>query len=89
MPAYIISYDLRQPEQNLENLTAKLSAYPVHWPLQPSIWIVSSRKTATEIRDDLLPCINADDSLFVGKLSGQAAWRGHPEKFSKWIKYLW
>ena len=40
-----------------------------------SVWIVKSNTSAEDIRNNLTTVINSNDSLFVGALTGEAAWR--------------
>lgn len=86
MASYIVSYDLHKHGQNYDCLYEKLNAYPTRWHMQGSVWIISTGKTATQIRDELLSCLDSNDKLFVGKLSGEAAWSGYTEGVSNWLK---
>ena len=86
MAAYIVSYDLHKQGQNYDCIIKKLEAYPSHWHMQQSVWIVVTNDNASKIRDNLAPCLDSNDKLFVGKLSGEAAWKGLSDKGSKWLK---
>ena len=86
MAAYIVSYDLNTPGQKYECLTDKLKAYGTYWHMQGSVWIIVSEDNATEIRDNLKTCLDSNDELFVGALSGEAAWSGYGSEISKWLK---
>jgi len=86
MAAYIVAYDLHEEGQNYECLIEKLEAYPIHWHMQQSVWIIKTDQNASQIRNNLGECLDDDDTLFVGKLSGQAAWRGYSDKAGKWLK---
>lgn len=86
MTAYIVTYDLNQHGQNYNCIIKKLEAYGTHWHIQGSVWIVVSNQSAAQIRDNLNSCLDSNDELFVGKLSGEAAWIGYNEKISKWLK---
>ncbi len=88
MAAYIIAYDLHQAGQNYSCLTKKLEAYGTHWHMQGSVWIIGTNQSATQIRDNLSPCLDANDKLFVSRLSGEAAWYGYGDDISQWLKNL-
>lgn len=88
MAAYIVAYDLKKVGQNYSCITKKLEAYPTHWHMQGSVWIIESTKTATQIRDELIACLDQNDNLMVAQLSGQAAWNGFTDKASVWLKSL-
>lgn len=86
MACYIVTYDLHKEGQNYECLHKKLEAYPTHWHMQRSVWIIESSGPAKTIRDNLKSCLDANDDLFVGKLSGEAAWSGYNDAVNKWLK---
>lgn len=86
MSAYIVSYDLHQQGQNYTCLIEKLKGYGTHWHMQQSVWIVVTNQTAVQIRDNLSPCLDSNDKLFVGKLSGEAAWKGYSSSITQWLK---
>lgn len=88
MAAYIVTYDLKKSGQNYTCITGKLEKYPAYWHMQGSVWIIESTKTAAQIRDDLVACLDQNDNLFVGKLSGEAAWQGFTTKGTNWLKSL-
>lgn len=85
MSAYIVSYDLNQHGQNYTCIINKLKAYSSHWHMQGSVWIVVTDQTASEVRDYLKPCLDANDQLFVGLLSA-AAWFGYSDEVGEWLK---
>ncbi|MDV6189875.1 CRISPR-associated protein Cas2 [Stenotrophomonas geniculata] len=84
MSGFIVSYDLHKYGQNYECLKQKLEAYPKHWKMQQSVWIIESSETSVQIRDKLLACLDANDSLFVGHLSG-AAWKTFGTQADGWL----
>lgn len=86
MSAYIVTYDLHKQGQNYDCIIAKLKAYPTHWHMQRSVWIISTNQSAAQVRDSLQSCLDSNDKLFVGKLSGEAAWYGYPDNVSTWLK---
>jgi hypothetical protein len=86
MAAYIVTYDLMKQGQNYTCITKKLEAYPVHWHMQGSVWIIETAQSAAQVRDGLIPCLDANDKLMVARLSGEAAWYGHNDHNSQWLK---
>jgi len=86
MATYMVAYDLSAEGQNYECLHKKLKSYGTHWHMQRSVWIVVADQTAAQIRDFLKSCLDNNDKLFVGRLTGEAAWIGYEDKVSKWIK---
>jgi hypothetical protein len=86
MPSYVVSYDLHQHGQNYQCLIEKLRSYPTHWHMQQSVWIIVSNNSAEQIRDHLIPCLDANDKLFVGRLAGEAAWYGYTDQISQWLQ---
>lgn len=86
MTTYIVTYDLHSHGQNYDCLFKKLKSYPRWCHMQGSVWVVTSNNTAAQVRDHLSPCLDKNDKLFVGKLSGEAAWVGYPTEVSNWLK---
>lgn len=70
--------------QALENLHEGIKLCPVidEW----SVWIIITSQGAIQIRDFLSPCLDSNDKLFVGKLSGEAAWTGYRAQITEWLK---
>ncbi|MCC4240377.1 hypothetical protein [Thalassospira povalilytica] len=85
MPAYIVCYDLHTPGQKYECLEKKIKAYGTWCHLQQSVWIVSTNQNSVSIRDNLKACLDSNDKLFVGRLSGEGAWMGYVKKTSDWL----
>lgn len=48
--------------------------------------MISTSQTAAQVRDNLLQAMDADDGLFVARLSGEAAWYGLSEDRGTWLK---
>jgi hypothetical protein len=85
MACYIISYDLRQPGRNYDQLFAALRAYGTWARINESVWAVVTTQTAVEVRDNLLNRIDANDRLFVIRSGAEAAWRNQICK-PEWLK---
>lgn len=74
MESFIISYDLNNSGKNYDDLIEKIKTYSKWAKINKSVWFVKSNKKCPEIRDDLKSVMDEDDSLFVAKLTGAAAW---------------
>jgi len=86
MSAYIVTYDLHTPGQKYACLKEKIEAYGYYCHLQGSVWIIVASNDAKSIRDNLQSCLDNNDSLFVARLSGEAAWTGFSDETTKWLK---
>ena len=86
MAAYIVTYDLNKPGQNYKCVAEKLEAYPAHWKVQQSVWLLRTNQSAKQVRDIVGECLDPNDKLIVAKLSGEAAWKGYGDKISEWLK---
>lgn len=73
MAVYVVSYDLRVPGRNYQTLWARLGEWKAQRALE-SLWLIDTSATAVQIRDDLRLYVDANDRLFVAKLSGESAW---------------
>lgn len=87
MNSQYVGYDLNRPGQDYPKLIEKLKSYPGYCKVLMSAWIVSTPKTAEQVRDDLLPFIDKSDDLFVVDVTrGPAAWYGLSDATSTWLK---
>ncbi len=86
MAAYIIGCALSRPSQDYPALFEAIKSYECWWHHLDTIWIVKTDQSAVQIRDYLRQFIDQSDELFVGQLSGAAAWTGIPENGSNWLK---
>lgn len=71
----LISYDLCGVNRNYEVLYNTIRSFPKWVRLTESAWIISTSKTCLEVANMLIANTDDDDKVFVGELSGQAAWR--------------
>lgn len=83
--AYIISYDLDNPGQNYKEVETVIESYGTYAKITESCWCIVTSDTAKEVRDNIGNKIDSNDKLFVGKLSGEAAWSGLDDKVSNWL----
>ncbi|MFK4909994.1 CRISPR-associated protein Cas2 [Lactococcus petauri] len=74
MKSYIVSYDLKDSSDNYDELIDKIKSYPRWAHINKSVWLVKSNTSAADIRDNLRKVIDSKDSIFVGGLTGEAAW---------------
>lgn len=74
MNKYLVTYDLNRPGKNYSSLISKIKAY-TNAKVCESAWIIRSNSDSAQIRDLLAQEIDTNDSLFVAKLTGEAAWR--------------
>lgn len=77
MACYIIGCSLNAPGRDYVDLVEAIGRVGnAAWPCLESTWVVNSQKTASQIRDELKPYLEASDELIVAELAGTAAWRG-------------
>jgi hypothetical protein len=85
MATYIISYDLRKPGQNYEQLYEAIKSYGTWAKINESLWAIVTTSNATQVRDKLLAHIDSNDRLFVIKSGVEAAWKNSICK-NEWLK---
>ena len=85
MPSYIITYDLLSPGQKYDELHEQIKSYGTWARVTESNWIVVTDKSAVQIRDHLLSCIDSGDRLFVVKSGTEAAWHNTRCK-NEWLR---
>ena len=71
----IIISDLQTPDENSERLHRKIKAYGQYEWIAKDAWIISTTQSCTEIRDNLSAVLGRHDRIFVGDLTGVAAWQ--------------
>ncbi len=71
----LISYDLCGVNKNYEALYNTIRSFPKWVRLTESAWVIDTSKTCLEVANMLIANTDDDDRVFVGELSGQAAWR--------------
>lgn len=86
MATFEISYDLIAPGRDYSRLFDAIKAYPGWAHVLESVWIVSSSRSASEVRDDLRQYIDSNDKLLVTRLHGDwASYNLHPNQ-AEWLK---
>lgn len=74
MSSKIIDYDLRTPGRNYDELYVAIKAYAVWAHIAESTWFIKTDESCVQVRDKLLSVLDSNDRLFVGELTGIAAW---------------
>ncbi|RRY07074.1 CRISPR-associated protein Cas2 [Brucella anthropi] len=85
MKCYIISYDLRAPGRNYDDLYETIKGYNKWARINESVWAVVTTQSAKEIRENLANSLDSDDRIFVVKSGVEAAWRNSRCK-NEWLK---
>jgi hypothetical protein len=75
MTSKIITYDLRKPGQDYEDLISAIKKYYQWAKITESSWLINTDDSCVMIRDNLNQYLDSNDRIFVGNLSGEAAWR--------------
>lgn len=70
---HLINYDLCTPGKDYSTLIKAIQSYGSWARISRSCWIVRSDHTAAQILHDLAQYIDANDLLFVRKISAWAA----------------
>lgn len=74
MSSKIIEYDLRTPGRDYEALYSAIKSYGTWAHITESTWFIKTDRTCGQVRDHLLGVMDSNDRLFVGELTGAAAW---------------
>lgn len=74
MSSKIISYDLCAPGRNYDELYKAIKAYGTWAHITESTWFVKTGSSCVEVANNLLTHLDKNDRLFVGELTGSAAW---------------
>lgn len=88
MNTLLISYDLGGPETSgsYKDLISKIKSYPDYVKALESFWFVKTPLTASEVRDQLNPYLDANDQLFVFNVTN-SAWAAHKASTAtNWLK---
>jgi hypothetical protein len=80
-----INYDLRTPGRNYEPLYAYIKSHGV-WahPLQ-SMWLIRTRKTASQIRDELKTKVDSNDHVLTLDVTGDAWASNFDDSHIQWL----
>jgi hypothetical protein len=87
MALLLVTYDLKQPGRNYQPVYDYLKRFTYCKDME-SVWLLDTTTPPAGIRDHLKTLIDANDKVFVAKLSGQwaswnygcADWLNKPER---------
>ena len=89
MPAYIVEYGLRNPEQNHPRLSKAIKEKYHYWHILEFTWIIDASESASQIYAYLEANIGENDKLFVCQLAGDAALADNfSEKGTAWLERI-
>ena len=83
---YIITFDLKNPGLNQENIRAAIKALGGWARLSSNSYLVSTHSSAVEIRDLILKSMYQGDKIYVANLERESAWYGQGDEVSTWIR---
>ena len=83
---YSVSYDLKKPGRDYSSLIDAIKAYGTWWHQTESVWLIVSRYSAREIRDNLMKFIDSNDELFVIRLRKDWAAVGFKQNEYDWLR---
>jgi len=86
MAVQLITYDLRQPGRNYNDLHEAIKQLGSWWHCLESIWLVNTTYTCPQIRDHLKRFIDPNDDLVVLGLNGHWATHGLSTKCNNWLR---
>ena len=82
---YLVSYDLRKPNQNYEGLFEELKRSPAWWHYLDSTWLISTSESAAQIYHRLAIYINPPDNILIIQVTKDYyGWL--PKEAWAWIK---
>lgn len=71
---HIISYDLCTPGKKYDKLIEAIKSFPFWAKITESCWIIETSSTTEQVRSSLKTHMDGNDRIFVGELTGAAAW---------------
>lgn len=86
MRTYCISYDLRKPGRNYDDLYTAIKGCGAWCHCLESIWLVRTTYSASQIRDLIWSTMDANDSIVVFQATAPGAWHGLSDQISDWLK---
>jgi hypothetical protein len=87
MNTMLISYDLKSPGRDYENLWKHLRSYPDYRKPLESFWLVKTSSNHKTIWDETAKHIDSNDKLMVIDVTKDGAkWRISDDEVSQWIK---
>lgn len=86
MTVYVISYDLKRPGQNYNELYEAIKGIGSWWHCLDSTWLVISQSRAIDIANLLWPHMDGNDKLLVTPVAAGSAWAGFSGDCVNWLK---
>jgi hypothetical protein len=83
---YCISYDLLTPGKDYESLINAIKSYGVWWHQTGSVWMITSNRSAEDIRDYLMNYLDENDKIFVIEVVENWGGRGFSKKEYDWVR---
>ena len=82
MAVLMVTYDLRKQGRNYQGVFDYLKKFP-HCKGMESVWLLDTTTSAETIREGLKQVTDANDIIFVAKLSG--AWASFNYNCAAWL----
>ena len=83
---YSVSYDLRKPGRNYDELYKVIKSAPSYCHPLESLWFIRTNETVQTWSDRLRKQIDENDLLFVVDITGQAYSGWLPQSAWEWLK---
>lgn len=71
----LVTYDLRAPGRDYENLYTKIKKYPLNAKITESCWLIKTNDSCSMIYDNLAGSTDTNDRLFIVEISSSAVWK--------------
>ncbi len=82
---YIITYDLLAPGRDYDALYKAIRAYGTWGRITESCWVIVTSERPSTIRSNLALFMDANDRVFVARLTVPAAWK-NTKADDEWVK---
>jgi hypothetical protein len=87
MNTLLVGYDLNKPDRDYSGLIGALKSHGTWWHYLDSTWLVKTTKTTTQLRDELMELIDANDEVLVMNVSGDLwATAGLEKRANDWLQ---
>lgn len=86
LSVFCVSYDLRAPERNYEDLYNAIKSFGTWWHQTESVWFIASNKGASDIRDYLIQYTDSNDKLFVIEVKKHWGGKGFTTEEYNWLR---
>lgn len=85
MAVQMISYDLKNPGRNYNNLYEAIKGIGSWWHCVESVWLVQTNLNSAQIRDLLRPLLDTNDLLVVLAVDENWASIGLSDECNAWL----